>query len=78
MKIVIDEDKWRLPCNRAQPREHSEEKQREIWKQDALLELGVIKELQVTEWSQVHQRVSQRSMANKVLAGYVTRIDRAS
>ena len=54
MKIVIDEDKWRLPCNRAQPRKHSEEKQREIWKQDALLELGVIEELQVTEWSQVH------------------------
>ena len=30
MKIVIDEDKWRLPCNRAPPRKHSEEKQREI------------------------------------------------
>ncbi len=27
MKIVIDEDKWRLPCNRAPPRKHSEEKQ---------------------------------------------------
>ena len=26
MKIVIDEDKWRLPCNRAPPRKHSEEK----------------------------------------------------
>ncbi len=25
MKIVIDEDKWRLPCNRAPPRKHSEE-----------------------------------------------------
>ena len=24
MKIVIDEDKWRLPCNRAPPRKHSE------------------------------------------------------
>ena len=45
MKIVIDEDKWRLPCNRAPPRKHSEEKQKEIPKQvDALLELGVIKE----------------------------------
>ena len=42
MKIVIDEDKWRLPCNRAPPRKHSEEKQKEIRKQvDALLELGV-------------------------------------
>jgi hypothetical protein len=28
MKIVIDEDKWRLPCNRAPPRKHSEEKQK--------------------------------------------------
>ena len=47
MKIVIDEDKWRLPCNRAPPRKHSEEKQKEILKQvDALLELGVIKESQ--------------------------------
>jgi len=55
MKIVIDEDKWRLPCNRAPPRKHSEEKQKEIRKQvDALLELGVIKESQATEWSQVH------------------------
>ena len=55
MKIVIDEDKWRLPCNRAPPRKHSEEKQREIRKQvDALLELGAIKESQATEWSQVH------------------------
>jgi hypothetical protein len=54
MKIVIDEDKWRLPCNRAPPRKHSEEKQKEIRKQvDALLELGVIKESQATEWSQV-------------------------
>ena len=45
MKIVIDEDKWRLPCNRAPPRKHSEEKQRVIRKQvDAFLELGVIKE----------------------------------
>jgi hypothetical protein len=33
MKIVIDEDKWRLPCNRAPPRKHSEEKQKEIRKQ---------------------------------------------
>jgi hypothetical protein len=55
MKIVIDADKWRLPCNRAPPRKHSEEKQKEIRKQvDALLELGVIKESQATEWSQFH------------------------
>ena len=33
MKIVIDEDKWRLPCNRQPPRRHSEEKQKEIRKQ---------------------------------------------
>jgi len=39
MKIVIDEDKWRLPCNRAPPRKHSQEKQKEIRKQvDVLLE----------------------------------------
>ena len=44
MKIVIDEDKWRLPCNRQPSRRHSEEKQKEIRKQvDALLKLGVIK-----------------------------------
>ena len=30
MKIVIDEDKWRLPCNRQPTRKHSEEKQKEI------------------------------------------------
>ena len=55
MKIVIDEDKWRLPCNRAPPRKHSEEKQKEIRKQvDALLAFGVIKESRATEWSQVH------------------------
>jgi hypothetical protein len=55
MKIVIDEDKWRLPCNRQPPRRHSEEKQKEIRKQvDALLKLGVIKESKATEWSQVH------------------------
>ena len=55
MKIVIDKDKWRLPCNRASPRKHSKEKQKEIRKQvDALLELGVIKESRATEWSQVH------------------------
>ena len=53
VKIVIDEDKWRLPCNRQPPRKHSEEK--EIRKQvDALLKLGVIKESKATEWSQVH------------------------
>ena len=45
IKIVKDEDKWRLPCNRAPPHKHSEEKQKEIRKQvDSLLELGVIKE----------------------------------
>ncbi len=55
MKIVIDEDKWRLPWNRHPPRKHSEEKQKEIRKQvDALLRLGVIKESKATEWSQVH------------------------
>ena len=55
MKIVIDENKWRLPCNRAPPRKHSEEKQQVIRKQvDVLLDLGVIKESQTTEWSQVH------------------------
>ena len=55
MKIVIDKDKWQLPCNRAPPRRHSEEKQKEIRTQvDALLKLGVIKESQATEWSQVH------------------------
>ena len=55
MKIVIDEEKWRLPCNCAPPCKHSEEKQKEIRKQvDALLELGVIKESLATEWSQVH------------------------
>ena len=42
MKIVIDEDTWRLPCNRAPPRKHLEEKQKEIQKQiDILLDLGV-------------------------------------
>ena len=52
---IIDEDKWRLPCNRQPPRRHSEEKQKEIRKQvDALLKLGVIKESKATEWSQVH------------------------
>ena len=55
MKISVDEEKWRLPCNRAPPRRHSEEKQKEIRKQvDALLKLGVIKESQASEWSQVH------------------------
>ena len=33
MTIIIDEDKWRLPCNRQPPRRHSEEKQKEIRKQ---------------------------------------------
>ncbi len=54
MKIVIVEDKWQLPCNRAPPRKHSEEKQKEIRKQVvALLELEVIKESRATKWSQV-------------------------
>ena len=54
MKIVVDPEKWRLPCNSAPPRRHSEEKQKKIRKQvDALLKLGVIKESQTTEWSQV-------------------------
>jgi hypothetical protein len=26
MKIVVNEDKWRVPCNLAPPRKHSEEK----------------------------------------------------
>ena len=44
MKIVIDEDKWRLPCNRAPPCKHSEEKQKEIRKQvDVLLDLVLSK-----------------------------------
>jgi hypothetical protein len=55
MKIVIDDDKWLLPCNRQPPRKHSEEKQKRIRKQvDALLKLGVIKESNATEWNQVH------------------------
>ena len=55
MKIVIDEEKWGLPCNRAPPRKHSEEKQKEIRKQvGVLLDIGVIKESRATEWSQVH------------------------
>ena len=48
MKNMIDEDKWRLPCNRQPPRKHSEEKQKVI------LNLCVIKESKATEWSQVH------------------------
>ena len=44
MKIVINEDKWRLPCNRAPPCKHSEEKQKEIRKQvDVLLDLVLSK-----------------------------------
>jgi hypothetical protein len=55
MKIVVDKDKWCLPCDRAPPHNYSEEKQKEIRKQvDALMKLSVIKESQATEWSQVH------------------------
>jgi hypothetical protein len=55
MEIKVDQSKWQLPCNRAPPRRHSEEKQVEIRKQvDALLKLGAIQESQATEWSQVH------------------------
>jgi hypothetical protein len=39
MKIVIDEDKWRLPCNRAPPRKHSEEKQH--WEIDYRKIIGI-------------------------------------
>jgi hypothetical protein len=50
MKIAVDEGKWRLPCNRAPPRRHSEEKKKEIRKQvDELLNLDVIKESQASE-----------------------------
>ena len=31
MKIVVDREKWRLRCNRAPPRWHSEEKQGSRW-----------------------------------------------
>lgn len=49
MKIVIDNKCW-VPCNRAPPRTHSQEKQKYVRKQmDALLTLGVIKESQATE-----------------------------
>jgi hypothetical protein len=55
MKIAVDNEKWRLPCNRAPPRRHFEEKKKEIRKQvDALLSFGVIKESQASEWSQFH------------------------
>jgi hypothetical protein len=54
-KCARNLQRWQLPCNRAAPRRHSEEKQKEIRTQvDALLKLGVIKESQATEWSQVH------------------------
>jgi len=55
MEIKVDHSKWQLPCNRAPPNRHSEEKQVEIRKQvEALLQSGVIQESQATEWSQVH------------------------
>ena len=55
MMMLVDREKLQLPCNRAPPRRHSEEKQKEIRKQvDVLLGLRVIKESQATEWSQVH------------------------
>ena len=42
-EIKVDQSKWQLPCNRAPPRIHSEEKQVEIRKQvDALLKLASI------------------------------------
>ena len=56
--------------NRAPPRKHSEEKQKEIRKQvDALLEVEVIKESQATEWSKSkiflnHPSTSKVSKAN--------------
>jgi len=47
MEIKVDQSKCQLPCNRAPPRSHLEEKQVEIRKQvDALLKLGVIQESQ--------------------------------
>ena len=50
LEIKVDQSKWQLPCNRAPPRRHSEEKQSEIRKQvNALLKLGVIQESQATE-----------------------------
>jgi len=53
--IDVFASKWQLPCNRAPPRRHSEEKPVKIRKQvDALLKLRVIQESQTTEWSQVH------------------------
>ena len=55
MKLSIDKDKWRLPCNRVPPRRQCEENQKEIRKQvNAMLKLDVIKESQASEWSQVH------------------------
>ena len=46
MVIEIDQTKWKAPRNRLSPRHHSAEKQLAI----KLLELGVIKELQVNTY----------------------------
>ena len=55
MVIEIDRAKWEVPRNRLPPRHHSAEKQAAIRTQiNKLLELGVIEESQVSEWSQAH------------------------
>jgi hypothetical protein len=54
VKIVIDEDKWRPSCNSAPPRKQV----------DALLELGLIKESQATEWSQFPSLLLKGNLRN--------------
>ena len=55
MVIEIDQTKWEVPRNRLPPRHHSAEKQLAIRTQvNKLLELGVIEELQASEWSKIH------------------------
>jgi hypothetical protein len=55
MVIEIDRTEWEVPRNRLPPRHHSAEKQAAIRTQvNKLLELGVIEELQASEWSQAH------------------------
>ena len=67
MKIVIDEDMWRLPCNRAPPRKHSEEKQKEIRNQvDELLELYAIDNLLDVGNGPSFESTSGRVQSNKV------------